>query len=881
MYQKGPAEFWSPIQERMPTQSARDGNDSLNPARQPEIESGSDAVSGPRKSWLSKVFLFIANGYQEIWSAPGKKGQKLSSPATLFILLQVVIGIPLLPYALLHWHPESELRFACFFGVALAASLFKVRLPGIEATMSANFLFILVGILDLSYPETLLMGCFGGLVQSIWQAKPRPRLIQILFNFANLSISITAANLVFHSKSASHLGLGWPLLLVSASTTYFAANTMSVSGIIALTQRRNPLLVWKECYLWSFPYYLLGAMIAGGVSLINRAFGWQFAILVLPLVYWMYRSYRIYLDRLEAEKKHTEEIADLHLRTIEALSLAIEAKDHSTHDHLKRVQTYAVQLGRDLGLSDSELNALRAASMLHDIGKLAVPEQILSKPGKLTPEEFDRMKIHPIVGAEILDRVQFPYPVVPIVRSHHEKWDGTGYPHGLKGQAIPIGARILSVVDCFDALTSERPYRRAMSADEAMKHLISEIETSFDPRVVEAIEKRYPELEQVVSRSQSTKSPFPSVANPNRSVPSAGFAEVPNASEVRTTSFLASIVSARQEAQLLFELAQTLGNSLSLRETLSVVAVRLKEMIPHDLIVFYVCDGEKLSPRYVHGVDYDLFRALEMPIGQGISGWVAKHNKPIINGDPMAESKHLGDPSRVTVLRSTLSIPLQGREGVAGVLTVYMKEKQAFTKDHMRMLLAASSKLGLSVENSLQFEKAQDSASTDFLTGLPNARSICAHLDGELARSKRSGQHLAVLLCDLNGFKTVNDNYGHLVGNKLLEQIARNLRTVCREFDLVGRLGGDEFILVLPEFTTTTVKELLPRVELAVEEAGKAICCKKVVTVSVGAAFYPKDGFTAEELLSEADRSMYEAKESHYRERGAPPLTQIVVTSNG
>ncbi len=596
----------------------------------------------------------------------------------------------------------------------------------------------------------------------------------------------------------------------------------------------------------------------------------------------MYRSYRIYLDRLEAEKKHTEEIADLHLRTIEALSLAIEAKDHSTHDHLRRVQTYAVQLGKDLGLSEAELNALRAASMLHDIGKLAVPEQILSKPGRLTPEEFDRMKIHPIVGAEILDRVQFPYPVVPIVRSHHEKWDGSGYPYGLKGEAIPIGARILSVVDCFDALTSERPYRRAISVDEAMKHLISEMETGFDPRVVRAIEKRYLELEQVVSRSETTRSPFPFVTNPNRPVaPSAGFAEVPNAAEVRATSFLASIVSARQEAQLLFELAQTLGNSLSLRETLSVVAVRLKEMVPHDLIVFFVCQDQRLSPRYVHGVDYDLFRALEMPIGQGISGWVAQHKKPIINGDPMAESKHLGDPSRVSVLRSTLSIPLQGRDGVAGVLTLYRKEKQAFTKDHLRMLLAASSKLGLSVENSLQFEKAQDTASTDFLTGLPNARSICAHLDSELSRSERSGLPLAVLLCDLNGFKTVNDNYGHLVGNKLLVEIAKNFRTVCREYDLVGRLGGDEFILVLPEFTLATVKELLPRVQLAVEEAGQTVCGKKVVTASVGAAFYPQDGVTAEELLSEADRSMYEAKETHYRGRGLPSQSQLVVPTPG
>jgi diguanylate cyclase (GGDEF)-like protein len=520
--------------------------------------------------------------------------------------------------------------------------------------------------------------------------------------------------------------------------------------------------------------------------------------------------------------------------------------------------------------------------MLHDIGKLAVPEQILSKPGRLTPEEFDRMKIHPIVGAEILDRVQFPYPVVPIVRSHHEKWDGTGYPYGLKKEAIPIGARILSVVDCFDALTSERPYRRAISVDEAMKHLISEIDTSFDPRVVGAIEKRYHELEQVVSRSESTKSPFFSVANPNRSIaPSAGFEEVPDAAEIRATSFLASIVSARQEAQLLFELAQTLGNSLSLRETLSVVAVRLKEMVPHDLIVFFVCQDQKLIPRYVHGVDYDLFRSLEVPMGQGISGWVAQHKKPIINGDPMAESKHLGDPSRVSVLRSTLSIPLQGRDGVAGVLTLYRKEKQAFTKDHFRMLLAASSKLGLSVENSLQFEKAQDTASTDFLTGLPNARSICAHLDSELSRSERSGLPLAVLLCDLNGFKTVNDNYGHLVGNKLLVEIAKNFRTVCREYDLVGRLGGDEFILVLPEFTLATIKELLPRVELAVEAAGQTVCGEKVVTASVGAAFYPQDGVTAEELLSEADRSMYEAKETHYRGRGLPSQTQLVIPAAG
>ena len=859
-----------------------EGKGSLDAARPSPVADGSSPASSRWYSSIINAHEFVAKALRQFLANPGNQGQKLNWSAVCFIFLQVLIGLPFIPYALYHWHPQSDLRFACFFAVALAASLFKVRLPGIEATMSANFLFILVGILDLSYPETLLMGCFGGLLQSIWQAEPRPRLIQLLFNLANLSISITAANFVFHSAFAYQHGLRWPLLLACASTTYFAINTMSVSGIIALTQHRSSITVWKECYLWSFPYYLLGALIAGGVSLINRSLGWQFAILVLPIVYWIYRSYRIYLDRLEGEKKHTEAIADLHLRTIEALSLAIEAKDHNTHDHLKRVQTYAVQLGKDLGISEDELNALRAASMLHDIGKLAVPEQILSKPGRLTPEEFDRMKIHPIVGAEILDRVQFPYPVVPIVLSHHERWNGTGYPYGLKGEAIPIGARILSVVDCFDALTSERPYRRAMTVEDAMAHLRSESGTSYDARVVTAIERRYRELEQVPTRFEAKKSLHGVVANPNRVVaPSAGFAEVPNAAEVRSTSFLASIVSARQEAQLLFELAQTLGNSLSLRETLSVVAVRLKEMIPHELIVVYVCEEGKLIPSYLHGVDYDLFHALRIPMGQGVSGWVAQHKKPIINGDPAAECKYLGDPSRESQLRSALSIPLLGREGVAGVLSLYVRKSQAFTKDQLRMLLAASSKLGQSVENALEFEKAQDSASTDFLTGLPNARSICTHLDEELARSARSGKPLAVLLCDLNGFKTVNDHYGHLTGNKLLQEIAKSLHGVCREYDLVGRLGGDEFILVLPEFGAPTVQEFLPRLQAAVEDAGQKVCGAKVVTVSSGAAYYPQHGVTSEDLLSEADRAMYESKELHYLRKEPGRHAQLVESLEG
>jgi diguanylate cyclase (GGDEF)-like protein/putative nucleotidyltransferase with HDIG domain len=747
----------------------------------------------------------------------------------------------------------------------MCASVLKVHLPGIKATMSANFLFILVGILDLSYSETLLMGCLGGIVQNLWHAKPRPRPIQWLFTLANLALSVSAAEAIFHSKVAIGVGFRWPLLMAAAATTYFAFNTISVSGIIAMTEGRNPVHVWKECYLWAFPYYLLGALIACGVSAINRLVGWQFGLIAFPIVYWIYRSYQTYLSRLEAQKKHAEEIAALHLRTIEALSLAIEAKDHTTHDHLRRVQVYAVEIAKDLGLDDSQLNALRAAAMLHDIGKLAVPENILSKPGRLTPEEFDKMKIHPIVGSEILDRVEFPYPVVPIVRSHHEKWDGSGYPDGLKREAIPIGARILSAVDCFDALASERPYRRAMSPEEAISNLSSEKGRSFDPRVVEVMERRYLELETLVNNMETERKRLNIAPKVDRKVaPSSGFAEMPNEAEVRATSFLTSIISARQEAQLLFELAQTLGNSLSLKETLSVVAIRLKEMIPHDCIVFFVCQDGMLIPEYVHGADYELFSSLRIPLGQGLSGWVARNEKPITNGNPASETLHLGATARATALQSAMCVPLRGREGVAGVLTLYHREKNCFTKDHLRLLLAASSKLGLSVENALQFEQAQSTASTDYLTGLPNARSICLHLETELSRVRRAKNPLAVLLCDLNGFKKVNDTFGHLTGNKLLQEIASRFKSSCREYDQVGRLGGDEFVFVLPEMTKENISELLKRLTRAVEEASRSACPEMIVSVSVGCSFYPADGASGEELLSEADRSMYEVKEKHY-----------------
>lgn len=786
--------------------------------------------------------------------------------AKAFIWAIAILGTAEMLASSMQWQTGDIPRFICYLLIALAASILKVSLPGVSGTMSVNFLFVLVGIIELSAPETLIIACGSTLAQCLWRPKKRPTLVQILFNVANVAIAVALATCVFRAPFLHGDTFSEPLLVALVACVYFIGNTFPVAAIISLTEDKSFRSTWRDCYFWTFPYYMIGAGIAEILHIANQRCGWQISVFVLPLIYVIFRSYRVYLDRLESEKSHAEQVAALHLRTIEALSLAIDAKDHTTSEHLRRVQVFAVEVAKDLGLNDEEVNALRAAALLHDIGKLAVPEHIISKPGKLTSEEFEKMKIHPVVGAEILEEVDFPYPVVPIVRAHHERWDGTGYPYGLKREEIPIGARILSAVDCLDALASDRQYRRALPLEEAMAKVASEAGASFDPRVVEVLSRRYLELEEKAQRTPISKRTLSTrIRISNGQAPAAGFEQTNGNGEAgrEALPFLDSIAAARQEVQALFELTQDIGNSLSLSETLSVLAVRLKRIVPYDSIAIYVTKEGRLFPEYVSGDDFRLFSSLNIPLGEGLSGWVAENNKPIINGNPSVEPAYLNDAAKFSILRSALSVPLNGLNGVVGALTLYRSDKDAFSKDNLRVLLALSSKVSLAIENALKYRQAESCATTDYLTGLPNARSLFLHLDGELSRSKRAENPLAVLVCDLDGFKQINDRFGHLEGNRLLQMVAASFKEHCREYDYVARMGGDEFVLVIPGLSGDKLKERIAQLENTVRVAGKGVCGEPIVSLSVGAASFPEDGEDAEGLLSEADHRMYTAKEGH------------------
>src|SRR5579885_2856099 len=798
----------------------------------------------------------------------------------IFIGATASIGLVVMAYSFWHWQSQDFMRFACYLAVAILASGLKVQLPGIDGTMSVNFLFILLGVLELSLPETLAIGCTATLVQSVWQARKRLDPVKVLFNVAGMMANATYLTYFAYHQLAARYGSNKPILLMVAALVFFFANTLPISLVISMTEGKSSRKVWSECYFWSFPYYLVGAAAVGLVGIVNRSAGWETSLLVLPLIYWVYRSYRLYLGRLEAEKervevekRHVEQIASLNMRTIEALALAIEAKDQTTHTHLQRVRTYALEVAKVLKLDDEQIEALRAAALLHDIGKLAVPEQIINKPGKLTPEEFEKMKVHPIVGSEILERVAFPYPVAPIVRSHHERWDGSGYPEGLAGEAIPIGARILAAVDCLDALASHRQYRQALPLSEAMAKVKEKSGTWFDPQVVEILQNRYIELERMAQMTDDTVATLglSKTMRVERGIaPAAGFERSdPTHGPVDNADFLTSIASARQEAQTMFELSQDLGVSLSLSETLSVLSMRLRRMIPYDSIAVFVNRNGWLLPELVSGDNFRALSSLKIRIGEGLCGWVAENCKPIVNGNPEVEAGYMADATKQTKLQSALVVPLEGLNGVVGVLAMYQSSRDAFTPDHLRILLAVASKVALSVENALKYQQAESSATTDYLTGLPNARSLFVHLAQEVARCRRMKTTLAVLVCDIDGFKQINDSYGHLEGDKLLREFTVRLKDVCRGYDYVARMGGDEFVITAPGLTPDAAHEKAERLNQAAIESGRHVCGKDLITLSVGMAFCPEDGTEVERLLAEADRRMYSMKQVHHAEAAA------------
>ena len=430
----------------------------------------------------------------QLAGAISKPFASLDSSARFFIGAVVTAGVFVIGYSVytLRSTPVTSQWFVLAALTLLSGSI-TIKLPRIDASISVSETFVFTSVLLFGAAAGTLTVTLDGLIISLWLWRKGIGFHKLLFNMTAPALSIwLAAQLFFFVTGVPPLtqeATGLPALLPGLllfAVVYFLLNSWLMATAVSFEGSSSPLEIWRHNFLWLCLSFFSGASVSILLVSVSREINLTALAVIVPLLIISYLTYHTSMARVEDANRHVDELNHLYLSTIETLAMAIDAKDQVTHGHIRRVQEYSVALARRMGVDDEKLiQAIEAASLLHDMGKLAVPEHILNKPGKLTVPEFEVMKTHSSVGADLLAAIEFPYPVVPIVRHHHENWDGSGYPDRLSGTDIPIGARILSVVDCFDALTSDRPYRKKLSDSEAIAILQERRGTMYDPLVVD------------------------------------------------------------------------------------------------------------------------------------------------------------------------------------------------------------------------------------------------------------------------------------------------------------------------------------------------------------------------------------------------------------
>ena len=801
----------------------------------------------------------------------------LPVPARLYVGAVLAAGATVL----LTFGPRSIENLGLFTAllvISSIASAFKVTLPLATAgsTMSVSYAVDFAALLLLGADSTMLVAAASAWSQCTFRVEKRAPLYRTLFSMASLVLTVKATGLVYTWLGGPPPGEAFhiatiPRPLVGAATVYFIGNTTFIATAISLSNQQSIARVWNENFLWSAPSYFVGALAAAVGAWVIQLGGYWMAALAAAPVYTTYWAYKVYLGRIQDQQRHVQQVSDLHLATIEALALAIDAKDHTAQSHIRRVQVYAAGLARTLGMSGNEIQGVKTAALLHDIGKLAVPEHILSKPGPLTQEEFQKIRIHPQVGAEIISGVPFPYPVAPLILSHHERWDGKGYPAGLKGDEIPLGARILSVVDYFDALMSERPYHKAMSFEAAIGLLEQESGKALDPRVVQTFIEMYPVLQAEAEMSQQPARRLTRVpTHAPAAQPAVGLV---NESTVRTNVF-EDIALAHREIYALYEIAQAMGSSLGVSDTMALISTKLSNIVPFSCcaLFLYTEESEMLRCRFATGVESETVQQLTIKNGHGLTGWVARNRRPLVNARPSADFEAAGISSQTT-LQSALVCPLVFNERFIGTIAVYHTAAAVYTDDHRRLLDRISEQAAAVIYNSIVFEQTQEDSLTDPLTALPNTRFMFMHLTRELARANRLKSEVSLLVMDLDNFKEINDTYGHHIGDRALREVAGVLRAAIRPYDICVRYAGDEFIVVLSGCGGDEAERKRLELQRAVDtlqfepRPGKVL----PLAISIGAAIFPHDGDSYETLLATADSRMYRDKTRRKR-HGMPDV---------
>jgi len=575
-------------------------------------------------------------------------------------------------------HPLGWLSLAA---VALITGSFRLTFASVSANIAIDDTFLITtAILFGPGPATLAIA--AGAVVLSWRRQTPIR--QMAFNTASLASSMwVAAHTFFLIARVPPLAVAMPPVasivvpLVTMTVVYFSLNSGLTAIVVGLDTRQSPFDIWRRHFQWLSISYLAAASVAFCLILLIQQGVVVAIVIIVPLLAVFHLTIRSSFGRVEDARRHLSDMDRLYLSTVETLAMAIDAKDDVTHSHVRRVQAYAIGLARALGITDQQtLKAIEAAALLHDTGKLAVPEHILNKPGKLTDAEFEKMKTHVDVGADILSLVQFPFPVVPIVQCHHENWDGSGYPRGVRGNDIPIGARILSVVDCFDALTSDRPYRRAMTDQAALDILRDRRGRMYDPIVVDTFIKVYRDIPLVIGESSEQRDVMQRISQSRQDIETPAPEPVPDVPASAPGTLLAFV-----------RLSRLVTGEATLDDVLALLSTLVSDVMPGATGAWYLPDPSRDRVVAVHafGPAAHVLRGASASVGAGLTGWVAASRQPIVNSDAALDLGPRAD-AVIPPLRSCMSVPIISGSTMLAILSLYADAPEAFAGDQSRVV---------------------------------------------------------------------------------------------------------------------------------------------------------------------------------------------------
>jgi diguanylate cyclase (GGDEF)-like protein/putative nucleotidyltransferase with HDIG domain len=794
--------------------------------------------------------------------------EQLSVSAQVYVSVVILAGAIAVCHSLyvLHLHPVSY-HWTLLAGLTLLSGSFTIRIPAIPARLSVSETFVFAAVLLFGPAAATMIVVLDSLVISLWLKQRSRSPSRVLFNVAAPSVAIWIASHIFYqlagvgplAQSAQPI---LPLLvpLLALAVMYFLLNSFLVAWAVSFEKGISAIAVWSDNFLWLSLNYLSGASVAALLLPYLQPERPEFARVIgilLPLLLISYLTFKTAMGRVDDANRHLKVLNGLYLSTIETLAMAIDAKDQITHGHIRRVQVHAVTLARAVGIrDDAQIRAIEAAALLHDMGKLAVPEYILNKPGPLTPAEFDKMKLHASVGADILSAIDFPYPVVPIVRHHHENWNGKGYPAGLSGTAIPIGARILSVVDCFDALTSDRPYRPRLSDSEALSILSERRGQMYDPVIIDAFLTLHAEGGFRQSTA-TTESSFAAITSSSTSI---------EMTVTHPVSRFEDINASGEEMLALFELARSLNRPMGISELAGVVVRHLRRIVPAGLSVLYLYEAstDELVSTYVSGEHLDLASGLRIPLGQRLTGWVGANRQVIRNSDPILD---LGDGARSVDPRprSCLSAPLTMGESLIGVLTLYSSGREAFTEDHQRIIEVISRQVAPVLQHALTLDSS----------GAP--RAIVADHNLEIFARKQPSMWkppLALICVEIEGLEELRTQSGSASGDDVVTDVVSCARKHVRPGDIVFRYENDEIVIVQFKTEKSVATAIAGQIRHAIHEQLSKKTTMARMRISVGVSAMPDDGQSAEGLRIVARRR---ARRQHGSVNGdlEPPLESI------